>query len=66
MLGDVTSSGIEFELGALLVNNDDLTWNMNANLSTVNTEITDLGGFRRIASANFRDKVVVVLSLETT
>ena len=43
-VGDVTSSGLEFELGALLVSNGDFSWNMNANLSTVNTEITDLGG----------------------
>jgi len=43
-VGDVTSSGLEFELVALLVDNGDFTWNMNANLSTVETEITDLGG----------------------
>jgi len=41
--GDVTSSGLEFELGAALVNNSDFRWNIGANLSTVNTEITDLG-----------------------
>ena len=41
--GDVKSSGIEFELGAVLVEKDDFTWNASANLSTVNTEITDLG-----------------------
>ena len=52
-VGDVTSSGIEFELGALLVNNDDLTWNMNANLSTVNTEITDLGGLEELPQQIF-------------
>lgn len=42
--GDVKSSGLEFELGAALVNNADFRWTVGANLSTVNTEITDLGG----------------------
>ncbi|MFK7926254.1 MAG: SusC/RagA family TonB-linked outer membrane protein [Bacteroidia bacterium] len=42
--GDVISSGIEFELGAAVVSKQDFTWVINANLSTVNTEITDLGG----------------------
>ncbi|MEM7511304.1 MAG: SusC/RagA family TonB-linked outer membrane protein, partial [Bacteroidota bacterium] len=42
--GDVTSSGLEIELGATLVNASDLRWDVNANLSTVNSEITDLGG----------------------
>jgi len=52
-VGDVTSSGIEFELGALLVDNGDFTWNMNANLSTVNTEITDLGGLDELPQQIF-------------
>ena len=42
--GDVRSSGVEFELGANLINKDGLRWSVSANLSTVNTEITDLGG----------------------
>ncbi len=42
--GDVQSSGLELELGATIVNNGQLRWNVSANLSTVNTEITDLGG----------------------
>jgi len=41
--GDVKSSGLELELGAAVVNNSNLRWNISANLSTVNTEITDLG-----------------------
>jgi len=41
--GDVTSSGLEFEIGAAIVNNSNFRWNVSANLSTVNTEITDLG-----------------------
>ncbi|MCP9235244.1 TonB-dependent receptor [Lewinella sp. JB7] len=42
--GDVTSSGLEVELGAAVINNERFRWNISANLSTVNTEITDLGG----------------------
>jgi len=42
-IGDLQSSGLEFELGALVIQNDDFSWNVNANLSTVKTEITDLG-----------------------
>ncbi len=41
--GDVRSSGLEFELNANIINNNDFSWSMNANLSTVNTEIKDLG-----------------------
>ena len=48
--GDVTSSGIEFELGATVINTGDLRWNISANLSTVNTEITALGGLNELAS----------------
>ena len=43
-VGDITSSGLEFELTGVLVNSNDFNWNMNANLSTVNTEISYLGG----------------------
>ena len=42
--GDVRSSGWEFELGGRVFNDGDFTWSFNANLSTVTTEITDLGG----------------------
>ena len=42
--GDVKSSGIEFELGTAVIAKQDISWIINANLSTVNTEITDLGG----------------------
>lgn len=42
--GDVKSSGMEFEIGATVINKGNLRWNINANLSTVNSEITDLGG----------------------
>ena len=46
--GDVKSSGLELELGAKLINNDDFSWSMGANLSTVNTEITDLGSLSQL------------------
>jgi len=42
--GDIESSGLELELSGLLVQKGDFTWNMSANLSTVNTEIKDLDG----------------------
>lgn len=41
--GDITSSGLEFEVGAALVNNSNFSWDVSANLSTVQTEITSLG-----------------------
>ncbi|WP_299055054.1 TonB-dependent receptor [uncultured Polaribacter sp.] len=42
--GDIQSFGLEFEFGANLIRKDDFSWNMAANLSTVNTEIKDLDG----------------------
>ncbi|WP_372774980.1 SusC/RagA family TonB-linked outer membrane protein [Mangrovibacterium sp.] len=42
--GDVRSSGLELELNARVINNNDFSWSINANLSTVSTEIKDLGG----------------------
>ncbi|MEM8525574.1 MAG: TonB-dependent receptor [Bacteroidota bacterium] len=47
--GDVTSSGLEFELSAAIINTSAIRWNISANLSTVNTEITDLGGLDELA-----------------
>ncbi|MFY0606545.1 MAG: TonB-dependent receptor [Cyclobacteriaceae bacterium] len=41
--GDVQSSGLEFDLGAVLIESADLNWTIGANLSTVKTEITSLG-----------------------
>jgi len=52
-VGDVTSSGLEFEFGALLASNSNFSWNMNANLSTVNTEITYLGGLDELPQQIF-------------
>lgn len=42
--GDIESSGLELELSAAVVRKKDFTWNLSANLSTVNTEIKDLDG----------------------
>jgi len=42
-IGDLTSSGLELEFSGLIMQKDDFSWSMNANLSTVKTEITDLG-----------------------
>ncbi|MEM1324996.1 MAG: SusC/RagA family TonB-linked outer membrane protein [Bacteroidota bacterium] len=47
--GDVTSSGVELELGATVINTSDIRWNINANFSTVQSEITDLGGLDELA-----------------
>lgn len=47
--GDVRSSGVEFELGIDVLEKGDLNWSMTGNLSTVNTEITDLGGLTELA-----------------
>lgn len=41
--GDITSSGVEIELNANIIQNDGFTWSMNANLSTVDTKIASLG-----------------------
>lgn len=46
--GDVRSSGLELELGAALIRKENFSWNVSANLSTVNTEITDLGGLTEL------------------
>ncbi|MEM6347546.1 MAG: TonB-dependent receptor [Bacteroidota bacterium] len=46
--GDVKSSGLEFELGAAIINNGDFSWTMSGNLSTVNSEITDLGNLEEL------------------
>ncbi|MCB4807830.1 TonB-dependent receptor [Tamlana sp. 62-3] len=46
--GDVRSSGVEFEASASIVNTQDFSWSVSGNLSTVNTEITDLGGLESL------------------
>ena len=42
--GDIQSSGLELELSANVLNNQDFSWNVSGNLSTVRTEIKDLDG----------------------
>lgn len=51
--GDVRSSGFEFELNARILRSDNFSWNMGVNLSTVNTEITDLGGLDELPQQIF-------------
>ncbi len=41
--GDMRSTGIELELIARVMRKKDFRWDINANISTVNTEITALG-----------------------
>tara|TARA_R110001632_G_scaffold51669_4_gene128643 strand:+ start:1510 stop:4698 length:3189 start_codon:yes stop_codon:yes gene_type:complete len=42
--GDVRSSGLELELSASVIQKEDFSLRVGANLSTVNTEIKDLNG----------------------
>ncbi|RDK87059.1 SusC/RagA family TonB-linked outer membrane protein [Marinirhabdus gelatinilytica] len=42
--GDVRSTGIELELSSAIVRNENFSWDFGGNFSTVETEITDLGG----------------------
>lgn len=51
--GDVKSSGMEFELGGVVISQQDLSWDINVNLSTVNTEITDLGGLDELPEVQY-------------
>jgi len=51
--GDVRSSGLEFQLDARVIYTDDFSWSFNANLSTVDTEITDLGGLEELPQTIF-------------
>lgn len=59
--GDVESSGLEFEFSAGIIETEDFTWSINANLSTVENTITDLGGLdelpREYAGQSGRDIV---------
>lgn len=47
--GDVRSSGLELELSARLVQSEDFSWNVSANLSTVDTEILSLGSVEELS-----------------
>ncbi|WP_291959279.1 SusC/RagA family TonB-linked outer membrane protein [Maribacter sp.] len=51
--GDVRSSGMEFVLNVNAVSNEDFSWSFNGNLSTVETEITDLGGLTELPQVIF-------------
>ncbi|TYP72823.1 SusC/RagA family TonB-linked outer membrane protein [Aquimarina intermedia] len=46
--GDVRSSGLEIELTAGIIRKEDFNWDFGGNLSTVKTEITDLGGLEEL------------------
>ena len=52
-VGDVESSGLEFEFSGRIISNEDFTWNMSGNLSTVNTEIKYLGGLDELPQQIF-------------
>jgi len=51
--GDVRSSGMEFVLNVNAISNEDFSWSFNGNLSTVETEITDLGGLTELPQVIF-------------
>lgn len=46
--GDISSSGLELELDAKILQKDDFSWSVAANLSTVNSEITGLGALNEL------------------
>ncbi len=46
--GDVRSSGVEFELAAIVINKSDFNWRLSGNISSVNTEITSLGDLQSL------------------
>ena len=48
--GDVESTGLEFEISAAIIRSDNFSWNVSANLSTVETEIIDLDGLDELPS----------------
>jgi len=51
--GDVKSSGLELEIGASVINNSNLKWNVGANFSSVNTEITALGNLTELPRSDY-------------
>ena len=51
--GDVRSSGLELEFGATVIDKPGFRWNVSANLSTVNNEITDLGGLDELPRVQY-------------
>jgi len=51
--GDMTSSGLEFELSAIPIQTEDFNWSMNFNLATVDTEITDLNGLDELPQIQY-------------
>ncbi len=51
--GDVRSSGLEIEIGANVIATGQFRWNVSANLSTVNNEITDLGGLNELPRVQY-------------
>ncbi|MBM1105768.1 TonB-dependent receptor [Aurantibacter crassamenti] len=48
--GNITSSGLELELNASIIQKEDFSWSIGANLSTVNQEITSLGDLDELPS----------------
>ena len=51
--GDMTSSGFELGLNAAIIQKKDLTWSVGGNISTVTTEITDLGSVEELPQVQY-------------
>lgn len=51
--GDMTSSGIELGLSARITKTKNFSWDVNANISTVNTEITDLDNVEELPQVQY-------------
>ena len=51
--GDMTSTGIELELSSRIIQKKNFTWNVNANISTVKTEITDLDNVEELPEVQY-------------
>lgn len=51
--GDMTSTGLEFEFAAGIIQSENFNWDLNFNLSTVKTEITDLNGLDELPQQQY-------------
>ena len=52
-VGEVQNTGVELVVSAVVIEQDDFTWNSNLNVSTVNNEVLNLGGLEQITIAPY-------------
>lgn len=50
--GEIRNTGFEFDIQADIISTADMTWSVNANLSTINNEVESLPGGERIFGEN--------------